>query len=321
MSFLFPSNSKDGAESIFSLEKDIRHLIRYLQEIGEIVLDLKSSNIVFSALDAVNDTEVAVIDFLSEYESGSLGKKYLLLYGLFQALQTQQDVVKALCKNFSISDRPITKNLKDIRTIRSVGVAHPTKSKANKVWRTGFVARASLHGEKITLVTAYDDERKAEFTEIDLPDLIARQSKVIMEVLDRVKDKLIQTKEEHRQKFSAVKLSDVFHSSIDWIMGQIESGIIDDEKGPMAKANLEFIEKTLQKYIDLLKARGKQHDNYLRYTVQPCVHCIVRLRMYFENGKSCISKKDAEIFADWLRSKLKELEDYAKNIDKEYELK
>ena len=298
-------------------------IIRKLRQFDKFDVDRKSFNIIHGSLDLIGDTEFAICEFSSVYKSGSLG--YLSIFGLFQALQTQQDAVWALCGAISISESTIKIDLEDIRRMRALTVAHPInphpENRQDKVARTGIISRGHLLDGQFGYMTTYDDGRPSEFKEVDLTEPIERQSKYVAVELGRVRDELIRRKEEHYKEFRAVKLAAVFHPSTDWMMGHVEEAIDDKTKIFIAQEDLHVIEEYLERYINLLRKRGKIHENHIKFSVQPVLHCIKRLKKYFEPYRSSISKMDAGIFADWLRSSLRELKEYAEAIDKEYENK
>ena len=311
--------------SASSLASGILEEVRQLRNLDVLGIARKSFNLVHGALDVIGDTDVAIGEFSIKRESGNLGKEYLLTYGLFQALQTQQDAVWALCDSISIPENSIKEDLSDIRRLRALTVAHPTdphpNNKEDKASRTGIISRGALLGGKFGFMTTFDDGRPSEFKEVNLTQLIDRQSKYVAEVLGRVRDELVRRKEEHYKEFGAVKLAEVFHPAIDWMMGHVEEALDDKEKRPIANADLIVIEGYLKRYIDLLRERGIQNENHIVFSVQRCLHAHDRLRKYFENSESNISKTDAEIFANWLRSKLQELKSHAESLDRKYENK
>jgi len=309
-----------SVRTISSLGSEILKRIGQLRSFGKLDLDRKAFNIVHSALDQINDTDVAIGEFCDVRESGTLN--YLSLYGLFQALQTQQDAIWLLCDTISIPGNSIRTDLNDIRRMRALTVAHPVDprpdNKEDKAARTGIVSRFHLSCEKFIFTTTFDDGRPSEIKEVDLTEVIERQEKYVVEALGRVRDEMNRRKEEHYKKFVTVKLAKVFHPSTDWMMGHVEEAIDDKTKRPIALGDLQVIEEYLERYISLLRERSKQYENHINFSVHLVFHCIRRLKRYCGPHSSSISKSDARIFSVWLRSSLPELKKYAEAIDKEY---
>ncbi len=315
-----------NVESIDSLVSEIFESIRQLRgfdKFDQFDKNRKSFNIIHGALDLIGDTEFAIDEFSSMYKSGRLD--YLSVYGLLQALQTQQDVVSELCKAIPIPESSIKSDLEDIRRMRALTAAHPINphpdNKQDNAARTGIISRSHLLNGKFGYMTTFDDGRPSEFKEVDLTEPIERQLEYVAAELGRVRDELIRRKEEHYKEFRSVKLADVFHLSSNWMMGHVEEAVTEKDKRPIALANLQTIEDYLQRYTNLLRERGKRHENHVMNSVQPSLHCIKRLKKYLGGRKTNISKADAEIFADWVRSKLQEIQHYAEVIDRDYENK
>ena len=306
-------------ETIISLAWDIRSAFEHLRNLDESKFDQRTFNIIDAAFYVIDDTDTAINEFEIKPEIDSLGKRYLLLYGVFQALQTQQEVLGDLLKHLGIPDRGIRNKLSEIKIKRALSVAHPTKRKDHKVAQTGFIVRTSLVGGKFGLVTYFDDGAKPEYEEIDIMDFIDRQSTAVIKALKCIQDKLKEDIKEQYNKFSSAKLYDVFHPSMDWMMGHIEIGITDEYKQGIARADLSIIKKTVKQHLCDLKERGNQHQEYILDSVQPCLHCIHRLEDYFDDNDSRLSESDAAIFAEWLRHKLKDLRDNARSIEEQYE--
>ena len=165
----------------------------------------------------------------------------------------------------------------------------------------------------------YDDGRATETRLVDFPKLIRKQREQLAISLDCILAHLKERDKGHIDEFEKVKLVEIFHPSIDWMMGHVAVATYDSAKTPIAQGDLKILRKIINRYIVALRKRGPQMDDNIKYSIQPMLHAIDRLEEYFSGGISAPDEKDANIFSDWLRGQFQSLVKEAKDIDDRYE--
>lgn len=154
--------------NIAGLESKIRDRINRGRKKHELIRRSADWNTLCSALDIVGDTELAFDSYLNQSHIEDAGLCYLQVYGAFQLLQTQQDVVACICRVLGIKARNSPK-LPHICAIRSMSVAHPTKHTENKISTRGFILRGSLSQHGFTLMTMYSDGTPYSQSNVSIP--------------------------------------------------------------------------------------------------------------------------------------------------------
>jgi hypothetical protein len=130
-------------------------------------------NTLCSALDVIRDTELGLDAYTNWEITADVGQRYLLVYGVLQALLTQQDAVKKVCNVFQYpTSFPTT--LKTIRQIRSDSIGHPTDGTDNKVSKANFIQHISLSHSGFTLLTVSSDS-KYRTTQVEILTLMDEQ--------------------------------------------------------------------------------------------------------------------------------------------------
>ncbi len=137
-----------------------------------------------AALDVIGDSELAINEFiLNGTGSGRLGKKYLNLYGIFQATYIQQDAIETLYKivkhsfknnKLKVFEKYKGKNWDELRNYRNLTVGHPTKCETFEKGKTKntFIVRSTLGSGGSFQILICDDKQKV-FKYVDIKNLIA----------------------------------------------------------------------------------------------------------------------------------------------------
>lgn len=191
----------------------IRDLINSSRKQNILLQDKILWHMLCSCMDTVEDTELALESFLKlDIGSSDEGKNYLCIYGALQALIVQQDAVENLHEALKM---PYSKDtsLEKIRDIRVGAIGHPTNRRNKKEFN--FINRSTLTAHSFGLLTFYrtnsgNNELKSKRENINIPDLIATQKDVFLDVLNKVIETLQKEEIEHRKKFSDIKLADAF---------------------------------------------------------------------------------------------------------------
>jgi hypothetical protein len=112
------------------------------------------------ALDTLEDSDLAISDFLAAGLGERDGERYLRLYGVLQAIFIQQDAISALCEivmEESLSEQPEDSAWRAIRNIRNHSAGHPVEVTRNGATRRTFVTRMGLEFGQLSLITDVDD--------------------------------------------------------------------------------------------------------------------------------------------------------------------
>ena len=163
---------------------------------------LKDSNKWFqicSAMDCVEDTQLAIDYFVkSEFPEAegenfifNYGGQYIFIYGLLQALFLQQnalmDIAEVLNFGLNFEKNGIYPELYEIREIRNKVVGHPTKRKYGKEWRsTHSIVRTSMTKESFEIRSKYKEQKESEFEEINTLKYISVQEEKVKEIINNL---------------------------------------------------------------------------------------------------------------------------------------
>ncbi len=182
---LKPSALHRHAERLRSWMYDPHHSRKLRRQVGR-------WNQLCSALDTIQQTELAMQAYAASAGLAGTGEHYLALYGLLQAMVLQQDAVCHLDEALGGTGTSIGRDqqLQAIRKIRNVSVGHPTKVDRRDVMSHHRISRPKL-GKGFELVSEYDDGRR-KFTFVSIADLlrkqklsVARMMRTIVQSLDR----------------------------------------------------------------------------------------------------------------------------------------
>jgi hypothetical protein len=88
---------------IRDLEIQIRDFVNHYRFTHVLVQDLVTSNVVWSAPDAIGDTQLAIGTYQCLEEKDDIGFNFLAVYGILQVFYVQQDAVWDLFEALDIS--------------------------------------------------------------------------------------------------------------------------------------------------------------------------------------------------------------------------
>ena len=132
------------------------------------------------ALDAAEDTMLA----LSNYESGGIGsddgEKYLRLYGCLQAVFVQQDAIRELHRLFvgDFAEPADISAWKQLRELRNLTNGHPIEKGLGKQQRSRtFITRVSLRSDGFDYQVWHQGTGNTSFESADLSALYATYEK------------------------------------------------------------------------------------------------------------------------------------------------
>jgi hypothetical protein len=250
-----------------------------------------------SAMDAVEDTAMAVRSYSSQEDTKDKGKLYLVTYGILQALTVQRDAVFDLCdaldSNRCQGEFP---GLDAVRAVRVSVAGHPTKKQRDGDGPCHLV-QTSLGLGRFEVVSHSPVGPK--FRYVDIANSIQTQSQELAGILGGVIDDMKAVDAEHKAKFRGHKLEAVFPNTLSYSFEKIYEHIRGGHLAMMGVWGIEEVSKTLAEYRRALEARGIQIDTYdsIKYLYDLLSFPMDQLTCYLRKQNSQIQNaKDGEDF-------------------------
>ena len=311
---------------IFSKLNKIRELINNPRNQYQLISNRKKWLKLCSSLDCIEDSQEAIESYKKSKFPLDVGKKYLYLYGLFQAMFLQQD---AVIHAFSCIDEEITKNafyrsypeLLEIRELRNDAVGHPTDRKDGKSFH--FISRETIKKDTFELLSDYVD-KKSEFKKFNTLKIIKKQEILISKALDDILNILKKEEKEHKEKYKDKKLTDLFNS-VNYYFSKIlevaigSSSAFRDDKVSLAKQYFKFICKNIETFKEKLQERYGSLDALegIQCIYEDIDFLIRELSKTFEDD-SFVNNKQAQMYLECLWKRMDELRESALEIDEYY---
>jgi hypothetical protein len=302
---------------IFQIEEQIREFIDTSRMRSVLLKDPAGLNKLYSSLDLINDTELAILSYPKLCCEQDPGASYLVIYGILQALQLQQTATKAIIDVLDIKGK-LPKELADIKSIRNAVVGHPTQQSENKRNKSSFIIRHSLSSTSFDLMTTYcNDEINNQ--EISIPKLIEIQKKYLIEILKKVISELERQEMEHKNKYINIKLVDFF-SDINYFCGVICESASHTGNNIKGMTALGMVKDKLNNFKLELSNRG-EWDDTMDYYHREIEYPLLELEKYFTGAYSSkLNNIDAYIFAYFLKEQFQTFNKIAEEIDSRYEV-
>jgi hypothetical protein len=297
--------------SISTLEQELREFINHPRNQAGLLSDAASWNIICSALDVVGDTELALDAYLNLQPLSTDGEKYLMVYGVLQVMEVQQDAVKFLCDSLSVRySRP--KELSDIRVIRSESIGHPIKSSENRITKSNFIRRSDLGQRSFTLMTV-SDKRDYQWRGINIPTLLTTQRIFLEKQLQQIVEKLRSDEMARREKHKTELFQELFPQTLGYYFAKVYEG------APLAGPHLAFIKECLTGFRQALAERGEWRKDSVAAHMEFAEYSIEELERFFDPAReSKLNGHDVYIFISFLQAQVEKIRDIAKEIDDEY---
>ena len=276
-----------------------------------------------SCMDTIEDTELALESFLNlDTDSSNEGRNYLRIYGALQALIVQQEAVENLHEALGIQYTEDS-SLEKIRHIRIDAAGHPTNRGNKKAFN--FINRSTLSSQVFQLITYYrknsgNGKLNSEHEEnIKVPDLIATQKNVFVDVLNNIIKILKEEEVEHRKKFMDKKLIGAFQHTSYPFQKVLEATLsIDSPHAGLVSGNVDQILKSIEMFKAGLMERDEPDDN-IEHIYENLDYALQHIKAFFHNNNGThICRKDAYIFADYAQRQIDELQEIAREIDERY---
>lgn len=277
-------------------------------------------NKLWTSLDAIEDTQMAIDSYLNLEDFSSNNGGYLFVYGVMQALNIQQDAANNLLS--ALFDKTINfkteyADLYEIREHRNNSIGHPTNRGNDKSFH--FIGRASINKSGFTLASYYPKTGEtSKFEEINIIQCIKIQNDLIKNILTETMEKLESDFQKHKNKFKGKKLADFIHDDFHYEFSKLYENIGRDY--PLAGMNFNIIFEGYNKVKEGIKERYFSIEALqgVQYTIQKLDYIFNRLKRDLINNK--ISDEfELSIFIDALEINFKELQEMIDEIDKEFE--
>ncbi len=276
----------------------------------------------YASCDLIEDTENA-IDYYknADFTEKCLGEKYILLYGLYEAFFIQleaarnlEEVTAYLIYNKQEKLDDLTEDfnkLNEIKKHRHDIAGHPAYRGRGSTGYSVYLSQYNLSKEKVE----YQKSHTQEFTQIDILQGIEMQEKSILNILNKIFEKLKIKEEEHYNKYKNEKLYELFHNKYRYPREKIF-------KPEMFNESIEWL-KELSK--DIKEKLNERYVEYKELDFSYLISDIDDIMDFLENRlgsldinsryKNFIKKNMIEN----LTNKFDNLMDIFKEIDNEYE--
>lgn len=277
----------------------------------------------WTCLDTIGDTELAVKSFNDSSPESFYKSSYLQTYGLLQALYLQQDAVNNLKESVLGKKINWEKEHPDVflvRTIRNESIGHPTKNAQNKLKKNIYcvIDRSSLSKEGFSYVMWSSDSFSKK--SIKFSELISKQEDALFKELSGLSQKIKDEEVEHKKKFDGDSLSKYLPDDEPYSLTLLRRAAYD-QLGWVGVKQYKVKYEEIKKGIE---ARyGKINDTLRIPGTKLVIDQLDRIFQRIEELKK--SDEDVEIdisiYADALVENLKELKTHLDEIDEEFSKK
>jgi hypothetical protein len=302
--------------------QDIRGFINKPRKQFNLLKNRKFWNQLCSSLDVIEDSDLAIDAYINSEFGKDDGEKYLRLYGVLQALFLQQDAVTNLCESLGLPNNLIANSkLREIRDIRNDSIGHPTKRGNYKSYH--FISRVSIIKSGFQLISYYENN-KTKFRDVVVIDIVKEQRKYLLKILKKVVKVLKAEEKANKEKFKMEKLEAVFPDTLSYYIEKIFENIGKLDHAELGLVHVKLVKKVMDKLKGTLQKRGIEIDTYdsIKFLYELLEYPIIELELYFNKltakEEPRINDKTAYIFTYFIKEKLYELKEIAKEIDDEY---
>lgn len=282
----------------------------------------------FSALDTIDDTCIAIDSFKNLSDKTFSKNKYLITYGLMQALFIQQDGVRHLKRavlGINLDFRTDYPELYKIRQIRNETVGHPAQTKnrgINSKYELDEVSactinRSTLARDGFEYILWMNS--KTEHKHIKFQEILESQEKALVLELSKIHKQLVADEKQHKQKFAGNKLSSLLDEKTLYQLNLIYGVVWDD---PLGWSSFDYYYKQYQQVRQGLEERYGKFGVSLR--ISGTAEVIKKLDYIFKKLDSFkqmepLDPQEFEIYVDALCAELGELKDHLTEVDSEFD--
>lgn len=305
---------------------EIRELINKPRKQYRLISNRKKWLKLCSSLDCIEDSQKAIESYKKARFPSDIGKKYLYLYGLFQAMFLQQD---AVIHAFSCIDEEITRKafyrsypeLYKIRKLRNDAVGHPTDRDHGKSFH--FISRNDIKKDTFELLSDYVD-KESEFKKFNTLETIKKQGILISKALNDILNILKKEEKEHKEKYKDKKLANLF-SSTHYCFPKIlevargSPAAFNPGKVFLAKQDFKFIRKNLETFREKIEERYGSLDALEGIKDLYCdIDFLTGELSSMFNDESFVNNKQAQMYLECLWNRIDELRECALEMDEYY---
>ena len=310
--------------AIFDLMQAIRDFVNDSRKHYELRQNKDLFSRLVSALDTIEDTELAIKAFkrLRTTQSDSL---YLAIYGLLQAMFLQQDAVTHLCQALNIDDSAVKyPELVGIRDIRKDAIGHPTKrdvDKKQKLYSYHQISRVSMTKYGFEMLTYYGDGSN-KFSEVILKPLMDTQRKLIQSILQKVLLQLDSEEKTHKAKFRMTKLERIFtERKLSYAFEKLINALNNGQ--PTWKWAIPEITDAVSVFTESLKERNYDNYEHIKEEYIPYFQFAIDnltkiLEKSFDDRDNQNDHCNAYIYIRFLQTQINSFIEYAQEIDRDY---
>ena len=306
--------------TVSELEQEIRDLINSPRKQNNLLKDKADWSKLCSSLDVIGDTELAFDSYLTIQEPNSSGEKYLILYGVLQALFIQQDAVAHLSEALDLS-YAVDPLLNQIREVRNDSSGHPTKRGGGKGSKFNHISRITIGRDSFQLMTAYPDGNHS-FQDVNVTTLIESQRNILQIALKDIVEKLKEEEMKHREEFKDTNLVDILADSLNYYhYEKIGETINNGYPDVLGVFGIEILLKKINSFKDELEKRGvlAAYTDSVGHYSDLLEYALSKLKEFLEAPRECIlNNTDATIYLFFVSKNMETLVEIAKEIDEEY---
>lgn len=276
-------------------------------------------NRLWTSLDVIEDSQIAIDDYTNLSEFSSNEKGYLYIYGILQALYLQQDALcnlnKALFEQ-SIDFKINYPELYNIREIRNNSIGHPTDRGNGKSFHG--ISRMTIQKKGFQIMSSFPKTgEEDEFTDINVLSCIETQGGLFKVILNQTMEKLESDYENHKLKFKDSKLIDLVPTTIDYHFSKLYENIHRDYD--LVQINFKTIFET---YNNIKKGIIERYSSSsalsgVELITETLDYLFARLKRDLIKNK-IEDKLELRIFIDALKSHFDELKSMIIEIDEEF---
>jgi hypothetical protein len=311
------ASREEKMENLIDLASSIRDEINRPWKQNILLQDKNNWNRLCASLDSLEDSITALNGYIDgNITESSLGFKYVIVYGVLQALFLQQDAISNIYKALSLGYKQ-NKELRIIREIRNSSIGHPIREDKGDFRSANYLQQFGMTHKTFRFMTF--DPKKADpiFTNVDIPQLIDKQKAVMTDEINNIINTLSLENKIHKEQFMETNLVNMFNG-FDYCISKMYEVIHNiDYKDMSAICFNEVIDDIEKVKIELDKRNELGNRSGLDSVFSELKYCSMRLSKYFNNNESIINE-ELYIYIYFFDSKVKELIEMLEEMDEEY---
>ena len=254
-----------------------------------------------SALDVIGDTELALEAYRQWQPLSTDGERYLLVYGVLQVMEVQQDAVRFVCESLSIRYSR-SKELSDVRSIRNNSIGHPVYRPENKGLKSSFIQRHALTQQRFTLMTVFSDAKghsRQKKQQIVISELLEMQRQLLETQLRTVVKELRSREMAHRMLYRDEKLEKLFPNWIGYLIHKCR-----ESSSGLPSCMME-LKEVVDRFRAALEARSEwRNDSNETYDIEILEHALHRLTQRSDDPRRLqLEQQDMCIYLEFIQGK------------------